>query len=176
MSANKFLYALEALAHPLPGSQPGGSSGGMGSGADQHSRLQPGGSSWRPTASHTWVLGLAEDQPQPTTLQLQAEVRRLRSAGALLLVCDDDFVHQPRLLEVLMAGREALLQQQAGQQRIEQKRQQQVGEQQRARMGQHLGFGGGGGGIGASAGEVAVGTRGYRVRPDFEWGVLPSEL
>lgn len=171
MSANKFLWALEALAHPEPGAALAGAATHARNAARQHSRFRPDGASWRPIAGSTLVLGLPHGQPQPSTQQLQAEVAGLRAApggGPLLLVCDDDFVHHPRLLETLLAGRQALLATGARRQ----------AEWQGRSAGGGLRSGGGSGGDGGSGegGEVAVGTRGYRVRPDFTWGVLPAEL
>ncbi|KAL4431316.1 hypothetical protein ABPG75_006572 [Micractinium tetrahymenae] len=157
MSANKFLWALEALAHPEPGAALAAGAADASNAARQHSRFRAVGTSWRPAAEITVVLGLPSGQPQPSTQQLQAEVARLRAApggGPLLLVCDDDFVHHPRLLETLLAGRQALLA---------------SGRQGGASSSS-------GGGSRGSGSEVAVGTRGYRVRPDFTWGVLPAEF
>lgn len=170
MSANKFLWALEALAHPEPGAALFAAAADAHNAARQHSRFLPNGTSWHPTAESTLVLGLPPGQAQPSTQQLQAGVAQLRAApgsGPLLLVCDDDFVHHPRLLETLLAGRQTLLG---------------TAEKQRPELGGHDAGGRASSGSrmqgrgGSTSGEAAVGTRGYRVRPDWTWGVGPGEL
>ena len=142
VSANKFLYSLEALAHP---DSVENSNESFGEHYWQHglwrtsSRFYRDGISWRPSAEDTLILGLEPNAPHLTTEQLQAEVHRLRMANAMLFICDDDWVHHHRLVETLLLGYHRIKTLHSG-------------------------------------AEIAVGTRGYRVKPDYTWGVEPEEI
>jgi hypothetical protein len=172
MSANKFLWSLEALSHPESGSYlPGNLSTTMDNSSRSNvaggfnlksSNFRPDGTSWRPVASKTRVLGLTKGESQPSTEQLQAEVGRLRKAEALLFICDDDWLHHPRLLEILLISYTRL--------KLEKSKTsgtypESIGDAASTDMDN-----------GKSYNEIAIGTRGYRIRQDLKWGVDPKEF